>query len=132
MKNPLHLLFVFSFCLLFISSTLKLSKNIFQFDDMIKYFIYLNRSESVWLSLQLTGMLFGAPMLKDLILRISLSLISLPFVLPLVSTVKQMPICLMVIPFSIFYVPLFSMVSIVGVITFLRRRHLLHASARAW
>ncbi|WP_419661122.1 glycosyltransferase, family II [Desulfosarcina variabilis str. Montpellier] len=132
LKNPLHLLFVFSFCLLFIFSTLNLFKNIFRFDDMINYFIYLNRSESIWLSLQLTSMLFGTSVLKDLILRVSLSLFSLPFVLPLVSTIKQMPICLLVIPFSIFYVPLFSMVSMVGVINFLHRRRFLKASARAW
>ncbi len=132
LKNPLHLLFVFSFCLMFISSTFNLGKNIFRFDTMLDYFFYLNQSESAWLSLQLTGMLFGTSMLKDLIWRVSLSLFSLPFVFPLVSTIKQIPRYLMVIPFSIIYVPLFSMVSVFGAITFLRRRRLLQASVRAW
>ena len=133
LRNPLHILFVFSFCLLFVSSSLNLGKNLFRFDEMIEYFIYFNQSESLWLSLQLTGMIYGTAMLKDLIWRVALSLISLPFVFPLVSTIKQAPIYLLVIPFSIFYVPAFSMVSMIGVITFLRqRRRYLHTSARAW
>lgn len=132
LKNPLHILFLSSFCLLLISSAVNMGNNLFRFDEMIDYFILLNRSENVWISLQLTGMLFGTLMVKDLIWRISLSLFSLPFVLPLISTSKQMPICLMVFPFSILYVPLFSMVSIIGAITFLRRRRFLQPSARAW
>ncbi|GAB6907293.1 membrane hypothetical protein [Desulfosarcina cetonica] len=132
LKNPLHVLFLFPFCLLLISSAITMGNNLFRLDEMIDCFIILNRSTTLWLSLQLTGMLFGPLILKDLIVRLSLSLFSLPFVLPLVSTSKKIPICLLIIPYSILYVPLFSMVSIIGAISFLRRRRFLKAAARAW
>jgi cellulose synthase/poly-beta-1,6-N-acetylglucosamine synthase-like glycosyltransferase len=132
LKNPLHILFVFSFCNLLVISTFKMGKNIFLWDEIIEYFIWLNKSESVWLSLQLTSMIFGKTVLKEVILRFSFTLLSLPFVLPLISTVKQIYLCIMVIPFSIFYIPAFSVISILGAMDFLRKICLLRKTSRAW
>lgn len=132
LKNPLHILFVFSFCILLIFSTFKVSRNIFLWDDTVSYFMWLNQSESVWFSLKLTSMIFGASILKDLIWRLSFTVFSLPFVFPMVSTIKQMPICFLVIPFSILYIPVFSFISVIGVFDFLRKRRLLQTATRAW
>ncbi|MDZ7581850.1 MAG: glycosyltransferase family 2 protein [Deltaproteobacteria bacterium] len=132
LKNPLQILFVFSFSAFLILSTLNIGKNLFLWDETISYFVRLDRSESVWLSLQLTSMKFGVSILKDLIWRIFYTLFSLPFVLPLVSTVNRIYLCFLIIPFSIFYIPVLSSISIIGAIYFLRKRRLLHKAIRAW
>ncbi len=132
LKNPLQILFVFSFSAFLILSTLNIGKNLFLWDETISYFVRLDQSESVWLSLQLTSMKFGVSILKDLIWRIFYTLFSLPFVLPLVSTVNRIYLCFLIIPFSIFYIPVLSSISIIGAIYFLRKRRLLHKAIRAW
>ncbi len=131
-RNPLHILFMFSFCILLTLSTFKLTHKIFLYDDMVDYFEWLNQSGNLWLSLQLTGMKFGVGILKDLVWRLSFTLFSLPFVLPLVSGIRQLHICLLAVPFSIVYVPLFSSMSILGAVDFLRKRRLLRNATRAW
>jgi biofilm PGA synthesis N-glycosyltransferase PgaC len=132
LKNPLHVLFIFSFCILLTLSTLKLTHSMIIYDDMIDYFAWLNQSKGMWLSLQLTGLKFGMGILKGLVWKLSFTLFSVPFVMPLVSGVGQFYRCLLVVPFSIFYVPLFSSMSILGAITFLRKRRELQTATRAW
>lgn len=132
LKNPLQILFVFSFSAFLILSTLNIGKNLLLWDETISYFVRLDQSESVWVSLQLTSTKFGVLILKDFIWRIFYTLFSLPFVLPLVSTVKRIYICFLIIPFSIFYVPLLSSISIIGAIYFLQKRRLLNKAIRAW
>jgi len=132
LKNPLHVLFMFSFCILLTLSTFKLTRNLIIYDDMIDYFAWLNQSRSVWISLQLTGLKFGMGILKEMVWKLSFTLFSVPFVMPLVSGVRQLYRCLLVVPFSIFYVPLFSSMSILGAITFLRKRRALQTATRAW
>ena len=132
MKNPLHVLFMLSFCVLLTASILKLGKNISLWDEIVAYFLWAHRSVGLWTSLQLTLIKFGISILKDLLWRISFTLFSLPFVLPLVSTIKRLYICVMVIPFSIFYAPAFSIISIAGAIYLLRNKRLLHKAVRAW
>lgn len=132
LKNPLHVLFMVSFCVLLTISTLNIGKDLFLWDQIIDYFLWLNRFGSFWASLQLTVDKFGGPILEDLIWRISFTIFSLPFVLPLISTLRRLYICLMVIPFSIFYAPAFSLISIAGAIYFLRNKRLLRQAVRAW
>jgi cellulose synthase/poly-beta-1,6-N-acetylglucosamine synthase-like glycosyltransferase len=132
LKNPLHVTFMFSFCILLTLSTLKLTHNLIIYDDIIDYFAWLNQSRGLWLSLQLTGLEFGMGILKGLVWKLSFTFLSLPFVMPLVSGVGQLYRCLLIVPFSIFYVPLFSSMSILGAITFLRKRRALKTATRAW
>lgn len=132
LKNPLHVLFVFSFCILLTTSTLNMGKNIFLWDEVFDYFLWVHRSRDLLASMQLTVRKFGVFLLKDLTWRISFSLFSLPFVLPLVSTVKRLYICFLVIPFSICYVPAFSLISTAGAIHLIRKKNRMQRATRAW
>jgi biofilm PGA synthesis N-glycosyltransferase PgaC len=131
-RNPLHILFLSTFCILTIFSTLKLGNSIFLWDDIIDYFIKVNRYESIWISLQLTVMLYGVSIVKGILFHLYFTLFSLPFVLPLVSTIKQLYLFLIIVPFSIFYVPFFSIISILGAAHYFKKRHSLEAGNRAW
>ena len=132
LKNPLHLFFIFSFCLLSIFSTLKMGKNIVIWDTVFDFFNGLNRYQSLWFSAKYTGLFYGTILLKDLAIRLAFTLLSLPFVLPLISTINRIYFCFMVIPFSILYIPFFTVISIVGVFSFLRKSRLLRFSTRGW
>jgi len=132
LKNPLHVLFVISFCMLLTFSALKMGGYVLLWDEIYRYFDGIFRNDNLWLSLKMTGMKYGVDILKDLSCRISFTLFSLPFVWPLVSTLKRLPICFLVIPFSMVYVPLFSSISILGAVYFLHKRRLLRAETRAW
>jgi biofilm PGA synthesis N-glycosyltransferase PgaC len=132
MKNPLQLLFTVAFCILLTGSMLNLGKNIHLWDDIFNYFFWVHSSKSLLESIRLTVGKFGVFILKDLSWRISFTLFSLPFALPLVSTLKRLYVCFLVIPFSIFYVPAFSLISIAGAVHLIRKRNWLQRSDRAW
>lgn len=131
-KNPLHVLFVVTFCALLTLSSVNIARNIFMIDDIIFHFNMLKGSSSLWNSVLWTFMAFGESIGKDLIWRFCFTLVSLPFVLPLVSTLKRIHMCFLVIPFSMLYVPAFSIVSVMGAFSFLRNRRRLQSAARAW
>jgi hypothetical protein len=131
-RNPLHVLFIFTFCILLTFSTFTLGRNVYLLDEILAYYRRIYQTGNFWFSLQLTGMEYGLMLLKDLVWRLFFTFFSLPFVWPLVSTIKRMYILFLVIPFSIIYMPLFSSISIVGAIHFLRKRHLLRTATRAW
>lgn len=131
-KNPMHVLFLFSFCILLTLSAANIGKDLFLWDQIIDYYARLHSTEGLVQSLRLTLIAFADSIMRDVISRISLTLISLPFVLPLVSTLRKIYLCLMIIPFSIFYVPLLSFISFLGACCFLRKRHRLSTTTRAW
>jgi cellulose synthase/poly-beta-1,6-N-acetylglucosamine synthase-like glycosyltransferase len=132
LNNPLQVLFVFSFCILLTLSTLKIGENITLWDDTIIYLFRMIRSEGMWLGVQTTGSEFGITILKDLICRLSFTLFTLPFVLPLVSTLRRIHFLLLVIPFSVFYIPVLSAISIISLIYFLHQMKSLRNAARSW
>jgi len=131
-KNPMHVLFLFSFCILLTLSAANIGKDLFLWDQIIDYYLRLHSTEGLVQSLRLTLIAFADSIMRDVISRISLTLISLPFVLPLVSTLRKIHLCFMIIPFSIFYVPLLSFISFLGACCFLRKRHRLTTTTRAW
>jgi len=132
LRNPLHILFIFSFCALLVFSTFNISRNILLLDDMIAYFDILNQTKGIWLSMQLTTVKFGFQILAKLFNGISFTFFSLPFVFPLVSTMRQIYICFMVVPFSFFYIPTLSIISIFSGFHFFRKRRILQTGIRAW
>jgi cellulose synthase/poly-beta-1,6-N-acetylglucosamine synthase-like glycosyltransferase len=132
LKNPLHVLSVYSFCILLTSSALKMGEYVLLWDEIYRYFDDIYRDGAFWLSLKMTGLKYGVGILKDLVWRIAFTLFSLPFVLPLVSTLKRLPICFLVIPFSMVYGPLFSSISMLGTLYYLQKRRRLRVETRAW
>jgi len=131
-KNPMHVLFLFSFCILLTMSAVNIGRDFFLWDHVIDHFLDLRSTESLASRLRLTLTAFSDAILRNVVGRISITLISLPFVLPLVSTLRKIYLCLMIIPFSIFYVPLLSFISFLGACCFLRKRHRLTTTTRAW
>jgi poly-beta-1,6-N-acetyl-D-glucosamine synthase len=133
LRNPLHLFFVFSYSVLLAAAVFETGRDVFLWDQIFDYFISINRIETVFVSLKLTNLKYGFDLLKDMLFfRLALTLISLPFVMPLISGFRKVYLCFMVIPYSIFYLPAFSAVFTLGAVHFMRRRRTLKATVRAW
>ncbi|MFW6220666.1 MAG: glycosyltransferase [Nanoarchaeota archaeon] len=131
-KNPIHVLFLFSYSIFMISAVFVLIKNIFFFNNVITYFIFVNETVSLLTSLKLTGILYSAYIIKDILWMLAFTSFSLPYVIPLITKIKKIYLALLVIPFSIIYIPIFSTVSLFGAIYFLYNRKKYRNNVRAW
>ncbi len=132
LKNPLHVLFVFSYCILLTAAAAKLGKDLVLWRDMLGYLKSLDGQQTLALSLRVTGLVYGVHVLSALGWRLSFTALSVPFVWPLVRSLKRLHRLLLAVPYSVFYVPLFSLISLLGLVSFLRRRRILQTAARAW
>jgi len=132
LRNPMHLLFMLTLCSLLTLSAANLAADVLLWDRMFEYFTRLNASEGVLDSLKLTGLQYGLQLSSDVLLKLSFTAFALPFVWPLVPSARQAHLLLLVVPFSIIYVPAFSLVSLVGAMCFLQRRKELQGPCRAW
>ncbi|MFA6088375.1 MAG: glycosyltransferase family 2 protein [Candidatus Woesearchaeota archaeon] len=131
-KNPLHIFFLASYCLFMFLAVLSLVKNIIFFDNVIKYFSFVSNTVSLLTSLKLTGLLYGAYIVKDFFWMIAFTFLSIPYVLPLISSFKRINLIFLVIPFSIIYIPMFTIVTTLGGINYLFRIKELRKKVKAW
>jgi len=109
-KNPLHIIIVFSFNLLILALLLNMIQNR---DLIIIIFQQPNIRKAFWI-------VFNPLWWLEFVLeKCSFSLLSLPYVVPLINwrkwkEWKQFRKILLIIPYSIIYVPMYSVVGIVG------------------
>ncbi len=132
LRNPIHVFFIFSYVIFTLSALLTLGKKILLWSNMVEYFDFVNETLSLMASFRLTGILYGALIMKDILLMLAFAFFALPYVLPLISNLRQVYLVLLVLPFAIIYVPLFSQVSILGMLFFLFNYRRYSANRRAW
>jgi cellulose synthase/poly-beta-1,6-N-acetylglucosamine synthase-like glycosyltransferase len=131
-KNPLHLVFICSYCVLLTFVVIDMGKDIVLWDRILTYLSSLDDRETLSSSLRLTGLRYGAYFVADLTWRLSFTALSLPFVWPLVSSLRRIYLGFLIVPFSVLYIPVFSVTCILGAAYFLRRRRELRTALRAW
>jgi len=132
LKNPIHIFFIFSYCIFISSAALALVKNLLAFNNIINYFSFINETLSLLVSLKLTGLLYGTLIIKDLLWMVAFTFFSLPLVLPLIKEYKHIYRIFLVIPFSIIYIPFFSIISVWGIISFLYNYKKIEKGSRSW
>ena len=105
-KNPLHVILVFSFCFLVFSLVIQtiLSRDLFQ-----RILSQPNVRESFWSIVDLKYRV------EFFLTKTSYTLLSLPYVLPLINSRKTLWRVLRVFPYSLVYLPLFSVAGAVGI-----------------
>lgn len=132
MKNPLHIVFLTAYCLLITSAVGELLRDIAVWEAALSQFNQLNQRATVYASLMQTSSVYSGQILIDLAWRLGFSLFSLPFVLPLLTSLRRLFVVLIVFPFSLVYVPVFTLTSALGAMDFLRRWRALGVAERAW
>jgi cellulose synthase/poly-beta-1,6-N-acetylglucosamine synthase-like glycosyltransferase len=132
MKNPLHILFMSAYCVLMTFAVAELGRDAAVWEAALAQFNQLNAKASVLFSLASTLADYSGKILADVAWRLGFSLFSIPFVLPLAMRSKRAVVLLFAIPFSVFYVPVFTVTSLCGAAHFLRRWRALEGAERAW
>jgi len=131
-RNPLHIIFLFSFCAFMTLSVVTRFEGIILWDHVVDYFKYLNGKLSLTASLKLIWLVYGAHILRDLLMKLTFTVFSLPFVLPLIRSFRRSFLLILIVPFSVLYMPLFSLVSVAGIIYLLCNMRTLKVAERAW
>jgi hypothetical protein len=113
-KNPLHVIMIFSFHLLIVSLLLQALQS---YDLLTIIFMQANIRKAFRIVFNLNRRL------DMLLVKGSFSLLSLPYVLPLLNIFpfakhwKNLRKILLIIPYSIVYVPMYTFVGIIGLST---------------
>jgi cellulose synthase/poly-beta-1,6-N-acetylglucosamine synthase-like glycosyltransferase len=113
-KNPLHIIIIFSFNFLIISLLFQALQS---YDLLTIIFMQAN----IWRAFRIVFNLNWR--LDILFVKSSFSLLSLPYVLPLLKIFpfsknrKNLWKILLIIPYSIIYIPMYSFVGLIGIFT---------------
>lgn len=122
-KNPLHILFLSYFCLMIGLSAFYFVKDWIVINTIIE-------TSSSWTAIFF--LLSPKWWITTLFTKLGFTLFSLPYVLPLIKNWKESWKIIYIIPFSLVYIPLFSVVNIIAGIIGIIKYHILEAGKRWW
>lgn len=122
-KNPLHILFLSYFCLMIGLSAFYFVKDWIVINTIIE-------TSSSWTAIFF--LLSPKWWITTLFTKLGFTLFSLPYVLPLIKNWKESWKIIYIIPFSLVYIPLFSVVNIIAGIIGIIKYHSLEAGKRWW
>ncbi len=132
LKSPLHVFFILLFSILSINFIIYATKEFIFINNIVETFHLITTGVTKLKNLELTGFYYGAILLKNLLSNLYFTLFSIPYVIPMIKNARQSYKLLYLVPFTVFYYPLFTLVSTIGIITgFIRYRPLMK-SDRAW
>jgi len=132
LRNPLHILFILLFSLLSVLYVVSVIREFVFIDNIVNTFHLITEGATKFESLELTGFFYGAILLKNLLSNLYFTVFSIPYVIPMIHKPRQIYRLLWLVPFSLFYYPLFTLVSVIGVLTGFIRYRSLKAGVRAW
>lgn len=131
-RNPLHMLFLSMYFGAFGVRIWEAFDGMALWESVFAYFDRVDETLTFAESFRSTYLVYGPPIRAEVFEGAAYTALSLPFVLPLLSTRRNALILLLFLPFSLFYVPAFSAVSVCGFVAFFLRARDLRAGARAW
>lgn len=132
LKNPIYIFFMVSYSVFMISNVFVLSNKIFFIENLIKSFYFINETFSLLTSLKLTGLLYSVYLIKDLLWVGAFTFLSVPYTLPLIKNFKKVYLIWLIIPFSIVYIPIFSLIYVIGSTFYIYKSPKLAKTDRGW
>jgi len=125
-RNPLHILIIFLFNTLIFLAAYSF------FVSLIDFYIDLQWIKTFQWMLHVLYLLHWDGILLWLIWKLWFTILSLPYVIPLIKKYQDIRKVLYVIPFSLIYTPMFSLLWIIGTIVWIYRYRKLKPWVRAW
>jgi biofilm PGA synthesis N-glycosyltransferase PgaC len=132
MKNPLNTVFIYLFFMLSFFFAVSLFKQITFIENIFESFTLLTETTNQLLTFKIMGFYYGVLLLKNLLITIYFAAFSIPYAIPMIGNIKEIYKLLYVIPFSLIYLPIFSVVSCIGFIMAAVRYRSLKEGKRAW
>ncbi len=132
MKNPIHLLFLTVYLYLTFFFIYSLLKNIIFLDNVFGFFDYIRSVMQLSIAIKLMWFIYGDLVIKSLSLKIIFSLFMIPYAFSSVSSVSHIFKILLVIPFSMAYMPIYLFISVFGLIIAIYKSFNYKKEMRAW
>lgn len=124
-KNPLHVAVLFLFNIFMFISAYQFFQTvtgIYSLRDILSFKIFMN----------IVSILYGDTILRNMISKSWFMLLSLPYVIPLIKRYQDRYKILLLFPFSLIYIPLYTIVWLIGAIVGIKRYRELKPWVRAW
>ncbi len=113
-KNPIFVIFTTIFQVSLIMGTFYLIKNAISFGDFIEFSITLFNITTFKNGMNILWLIYGDNAVANTTKGLAFSTISLPYVIPLVTSFSTIRKILYIIPYSIIYIPIHSTVRLIG------------------
>lgn len=124
-RNPLYILLVFLFSTVVVLSTYKF------FVSVINFYIDLEWIKTFQWLINIFYLLDGNWFILWILTKLSFTLLSLPYVIPFIKRFQDIWKVVYVIPFSLIYIPVFSVVWLIWTVIWLYRYRKLKLGVRA-
>jgi cellulose synthase/poly-beta-1,6-N-acetylglucosamine synthase-like glycosyltransferase len=132
MRNPLQVLLIALYSLLSINGLVMVVRQTLLLDHMyelVKPIIQVTPFAGI---IDLIKFFYESFLVNSLILLVCFTILSSIYVIPLISKWRDTILLLMVIPFSLVYFPLYSLIGLTGIGYFLYNKQQINRAQRAW
>lgn len=133
LKNPIYIFFFLFYWAMLIIFLFSLSKSFLFISNIYNFYTLMHDTGmtllDILLSLKVT---YGLQLLHGLMIKTAFILFSVPYAVMLMKSWKQAYKIVYIIPFSLIYLPLFSIVSAYGFFVGIKRYKSLERGERAW
>jgi poly-beta-1,6-N-acetyl-D-glucosamine synthase len=132
LKNPIQIIFMLLFTFAVVGSLTNITHEIIFLNKFWDLYIELSKTLGFLLGLKTIGLAYSYGLLNKILLKLSFVFFSVPYVIPLIKKVRNLPRLLLVFPFSILYFPLYAIVAVMGIFIGFIRYPNLKRGERAW
>lgn len=132
MRNPIHMLFFLSYSYLTFSYLYSLLNNLFFVDNMFVFFAFLSRIMEFTFALKFTWNVYGNLIIENMFIKLLFTVFILPYSFSSISFSNDFLKILLIIPFSIGYMPVYMVITVFSFFIVIRRSMELSEDKRAW
>lgn len=104
-RNPIHIALISAMGAFVALSLLALVRELSTLQNIMQYFTLARETLSLLASLKLTGLAYGASIVENIAWMLAFTLVALPWIAPLITSVRKLHLVALVVPFSMIYMP---------------------------
>lgn len=112
--HPIGVFFGIAYLILGFFFAINLVKQIVFFTNLAEEFSILYNAATLLITFRVMGLIYGSLLLKKLLSTLAFTFFSLPYVIPLIKKPREIWKLSYIIPFSIIYIPILTVISAIG------------------
>jgi len=132
LRNPLQVFMLTLYSLLSLNAAFSLVRQTLFLDRLFDLIAPLASTLPVSQVLRILEPVYGQALASSLLLTLCFTLLSSVYVVPLISKWQDSPLLLLIIPFSLGYFPLYTLLSVAGFVYLVLNNRRIEKSLRAW
>jgi biofilm PGA synthesis N-glycosyltransferase PgaC len=131
-KNPIHMMFFLSYTYITFYSFYSFFTNIPYLDNMYNSLYFLIEIMRFTIAMKFMWMIYGTSILNQLLIKLLFAVFLLPYSITSNLSFNNFLKILIIIPFSMAYMPIYILISIIGIFIALYKIFYLKKEVRAW